>query len=177
MKRNIVLGMTALLLFSCGENAESTEKKEDNGEVQTEETQTAETETTNENDLIDEAEFDHSEFIGTEDYDPEKMKDWPSQTYRSDGYRPSAASEWIKVIYTPDNEFINTVLYWSTNNDTPIVMVLIESEFQDGEISGWTGKLKSTDGFFDYEFGIIEDRFNLIFDDEGRMQEFIAELE
>ena len=176
MKTKIILGAALFLLYACGEN--STVSSEDKAQTNTNEiTESQEgDEVTSDEDLaIDEADYDHSEFIGHQEYDPELMKDWPSHTYRSDGYRPSASSEWVKVIYTPDKEFINTVLYWNVNDETPIVMELIESEFIEDEISGWSGKLKSPDGFFDYEFGIMEDRFNLIFDDEGRMQEFFAE--
>lgn len=178
MKAKIILGAALFLLCACGEN--STVSSEDKAQTNTNEiTESQEgDEVTSDEDLaIDETDYDHSEFIGHQEYDPEKMKDWPSHTYRSDGYRPSASSEWVKVIYTPDKEFINTVLYWNVNDETPIVMELIESEFIEDEISGWSGKLKSPDGFFDYEFGIMEDRFNLIFDDEGRMQTFYAELE
>jgi hypothetical protein len=178
MKTTVILGAAFFLLCACGEN--STYSSEDNGQTKTNETtenQEGDETTSGEDLAMNEADFDHSEFIGHQKYDPQKMKDWPARTYRSDGYRPSAASEWIKVIYTPDNEFINTVLYWNVNDETPIVMKLIESEFIEGEISGWSGKVKSPDGFFDYEFGIIEDQFNLIFDDEGRMQTFYQELE
>lgn len=164
MKRKIILGLIAMMLFSCGENQVKTKDKEQQDDKK-------------QVDQIINKEVDHSEFIGNESYDQEKMKNWPSQTYRSDGYRPSATSEWIQVIYTPDKAFINTILYWNTNDDTPIEMELIESKFEEGEISGWTGVVKSTDDFFEYGFGIIEDRFNLIFDDEGRMQEFLLELE
>lgn len=184
MKRNIIIGLTVFLFFSCGGNTES--KTEENGtenQIETKDNESSE-QTDESGELVEEAkvmteesEAEHSEFIGHENYDPEKMKDWPSHTYRSDGYRPSVTSEWIKVIYTPDNELINTVLYWSTNDDTPMEMEIIDSEFQEGEISGWTGTLKTTDGFFEYGFGIIEDRFNLIYDDEGRMQEFFLEME
>lgn len=178
MKTKIILGAALFLLYACGEN--STTSSEDQAQPdpsEKTEAQNAEALSSEEDLVIDEADYDHSEFIGHQEYDPELMKDWPSHTYRSDGYRPSAASEWIKVIYTPDRAFINTVLYWNVNNETPIEMKLIESEFIEDEISGWSGKLKSTDGFFDYEFGIMEDQFNLIFDDEGRMQTFYQELD
>ena len=178
MKTKIILGAALFLLYACGEN--STVSSEDKAQTNTNEiTESQEgDEVTSDEDLaIDEADYDHSEFIGHQEYDPELMKDWPSHTYRSDGYRPSASSEWVKVIYTPDKEFINTVLYWNVNDETPIEMELIESEFIEDEISGWSGKLKSPDGFFDYEFGIMEDQFNLIFDDEGRMQTFYQELD
>ena len=177
METKIILGAALFLLSACGEN--STASSEDIAQTNTNETTEAQHSdvVTSDVDLkTDQVGYDHSEFIGHQEYDPEKMKDWPSLTYRSDGYRPSAASEWVKVIYTPDKEFINTVLYWNVNDETPIEMELIEGEFINDEISGWSGKLKSPDGFFDYEFGIIEDRFNLIFDDEGRMQTFYAEL-
>jgi hypothetical protein len=163
MKHKIILGTMLFFVAACGENLENNTSETDiNANTQ---------------ELIDESELDHPTLLGHHEYDPEKMKDWPARTYRSDGYRPSAASEWIKVIYTQDGEFINTVLYWNVNNETPIVMELIESELIDDEITGWSGKVKSPDGFFDYEFGIIEDQFNLIFDDEGRMQTFYQELE
>jgi hypothetical protein len=169
MKQKIILGATLFFLYACGGSTEE--------QVSQANTETSTEVASEESGAVNEADYDHPEILGHEEYDPEKMKDWPARTYRSDGYRPSAASEWIKVIYTPDNEFINTVLYWNINDETPIVMELIESEFIEDEISGWSGKLKSPDGFFDYEFGIIEDRFNLIFDDEGRMQTFYQELE
>ncbi|MCC5923061.1 MAG: hypothetical protein JJT77_04675 [Crocinitomicaceae bacterium] len=151
-KRNLIYGLMLTLLTACGERLDETP-------ITIQET--------NEN--------SSEEPVGQ--IDLEAMKDWPSQTYRSDGYRPSAASEWIKVIYTPDGKLINTILYWNVNDETPIEMKLIESEFIEGEISGWSGKLKSPDGFFDYEFGVIADQFNLVFDDEGRMQEFYQELD
>ena len=166
MKTKIILGAALLSLYSCGENQKP--QVEEN---------TEDTELFDENQDVNEADYDHSEFIGHQEYDPELMKAWPSQTYRSDGYRPSASSEWIKVIYTPDRAFINTVLYWNVNNETPIEMKLMESEFIADEINGWSGVVKSPDGFFEYEFGIISDQFNLIFDDEGRMQTFYQELD
>lgn len=150
MKQTIIVGLTTLLLLGCGSNQE--ELPISNEEV--------------------------NEKVGEELenlFDLEKMKEWPTQTYRSDGYRPSVASEWIKVVYSPDQTTINLILYWSSNNETPIELELIESKFENGEDTGWAGIVKSTDGFFEYGFGIVEDRFNLIFDDEGRMQEFIAE--
>lgn len=171
MKHKLMLGTVFFILFSCGEKSStSTELIEENQEMLDEDSLKHIEE-------FNESDYDHSEFLGHQDYDSEIMKDWPAQTYRSDGYRPSAASEWIKVIYTPDREFINTVLYWNVNNETPIEMKLIESQFEEGEISGWSGVLKSPDGFFEHGFGIIEDRFNLVFDDDGRMQTFYQELD
>lgn len=178
MKRNIiVLGLISLVMFSCGEKKE--EKKENKETTESaaseEEEMDDETGMMDESEIMDESAFDHSEHIGGTDYDAEKMKDWPSQIYRCDGYRPSMASEWIKVIYTPDNDFINTILYWNVNDETPIVLDLIESEYEEGEISGWTGVVKSPDGKEEWGFGMIEDRFNLTYGEEGPFQEFYAE--
>jgi len=101
--------------------------------------------------------------------------DYVTFTFRSDGFRPGLASEWIEVILVPDDNIIHSISYWSTANDDKIAITVIEQEFFIDEISGFGGKIRFRTGDI-YEFGMIEDRFNLL-DDYGLFQEYFLELD
>lgn len=101
--------------------------------------------------------------------------DYLTLTFRSDGFRPGLASEWIEVTLNPEENIIHSISYWSTANDDKIAIIVIEQEFFVDEISGYTGKIRFRTGDM-YEFGMIEDRFNLL-DDYGLFQEYFLELD
>lgn len=170
--RSAALVLVTFLLFSCGgEENYNRDSAADNPEV----SDSAQEWETSVEELYGESEFDHSEYIGIMQYDEEMMREWPHVTYRSDGFRPGMASEWIRVIYTPDREFIAAVLYWNMADEEPLAAELVGTEWIEDEISGWTGRLRFSSETPLYGFGIIEDRFTLLDEETDLFQEFFLE--
>ncbi len=94
--------------------------------------------------------------------------------YRSDGFYPGMASEWLEVTYNADFRLLQ-IDYWNTADETKQTLSILEQSFETGEISGYVGKL-AFPGQAPIAFGSIEDRFNLIHDGD-RFQEFELEEE
>jgi len=95
-------------------------------------------------------------------------------TFRSDGVRPGLTSEWIELVVDVEENKIINMHYWSTANDSKSAVLVIEQDYFMDEISGFVGKIRFSSEDV-YEFGLIEDRFNLL-DDYGLFQEFFLEL-
>ena len=172
--RPAALLLVTLLLFSCtGEENRNRDSAADIPEV----SDFAQEWDTSVEELYEESEFGHSEYIGIMQYDEKLMNEWPHVTYRSDGFRPGMASEWIRVIYTPDREFIAAVLYWNVADEEPLAADLVGTEWIENEISGWTGTLRFSTEDPLYGFGIIEDRFTLLDEETDLFQEFFLEVE
>ena len=91
--------------------------------------------------------------------------------YRSDGFHPGVASEWVQVAYNDERDQIIGIWYWSTADETKIPLKIIKVEFATGELGGVTGELSFTGDDEKIGFGMIEERFNFSFADE-RFQEF-----
>ncbi|TVQ65304.1 MAG: hypothetical protein EA360_10135 [Balneolaceae bacterium] len=172
MKTVTILLLPFFILISC---AGETEPRQENIEQLPEVAGTLPERGSTFEEQFSESDYDHSEYIGIMEYDAEKMAEWPSVAYRSDGFRPGIASEWIRVIYTPDREFIAAILYWNVPDEEPLAADLIETQWEEGEISGWTGTLGFSDDSHRYGFGIIEDRFTLLDEETGLFQEFFLE--
>ncbi|MCC5945309.1 MAG: hypothetical protein JJT94_10260 [Bernardetiaceae bacterium] len=95
-------------------------------------------------------------------------------TYRSDGFRPGVASEWVAIKSDPEAFKIIEILYWSTADEDKIPLKIVKQEFSEGEISGYTGEVMFPNDTETVGFGIIEDRFNLSYS-EDMFQEFLYE--
>ncbi|MBC6995995.1 hypothetical protein QWY85_00785 [Neolewinella lacunae] len=95
--------------------------------------------------------------------------------YRSDGFYPGIASEWLEVTYDSETPTILSVVYWSSDDETRQEMEILEQSFSAGEISGYSGQL-AFPGQDPIGFGSIEDRFNFVHDGD-RFQEFELEEE
>ncbi len=104
----------------------------------------------------------------------EQTSESVTMTYRSDGFRPGLASEWISVKHAEvgGTQKIIEILYWSTADEKKIKAEIVSQKFVDGEISGYTGELRFPDDTEATGFGIIEDRFNL---GDENSQEFTQE--
>lgn len=82
-------------------------------------------------------------------------------TYRSDGYRPGIASEWISVKTGANDQNILEIAYWNSNDENKTIFEIVSQKFVDGEISGYSGELRFPGDTEATGFGIIEDRFNM----------------
>jgi hypothetical protein len=94
--------------------------------------------------------------------------------FRSDGFYPGIASEWIQVVVDPSNQKITSAVYWNTSDDIMQDIKLLNYDYIDDEISGYSGRLNLLGS--EVGFGMFEDRFNLVHDDE-RFQEFFLEID
>ncbi|AFM05948.1 hypothetical protein Fleli_3632 [Bernardetia litoralis DSM 6794] len=94
--------------------------------------------------------------------------------YRSDGFRPNMASEWVQVRTNADMDKILEVLYWNVQDENKIKLEIVSQEYSEGEISGYTGEVRFPNDETTTDFGMIEDRFNLTPKGE-KMQEFFYE--
>ncbi len=109
----------------------------------------------------------------------EKEVDYSNQetyvnVYRSDGFRPNMASEWVQVRTNSDMNKILEVLYWNVQDENKMKLEIVSQEFSSGEISGYTGEVRFPNEKETVGFGMIEDRFNLTPKGE-KMQEFFYE--
>ena len=96
--------------------------------------------------------------------------------YRSDGYRPNMVSEWIEVKVDQESHQLLEIWYWNVQNEEKVKLTIVDQEYVDDEISGYSGTLQFPDSSEKIGFGIIEDRFNLTWT-ENDLQEFIFESE
>jgi hypothetical protein len=94
--------------------------------------------------------------------------------FRSDGFYPGITSEWIQVVVDPENKKITSAFYWNTSDDRMQDIKLLDYQYIDDEISGYSGRLNLLGS--EFGFGMYEDRFNLVHDDE-RFQEFFLEID
>ncbi len=94
--------------------------------------------------------------------------------FRSDGYRPGVASEWIQVAFNPDGQKILVIWHWDTNNDTPKELKIISQNNVEGEISAVTGKILYGSDTDTASFSIVENTFSLRISDD-QTQEFDQE--
>jgi hypothetical protein len=91
--------------------------------------------------------------------------------YRCDGFHPGVVSEWLQVAFSKDSNKIEGVWYWTAQDETPIQLNILEQEFTDGEISGYTATVNFPNSPEKIGLGLIEDKANLSFAD-GQFQEF-----
>lgn len=112
---------------------------------------------------------------GTESSTSAEPQDVLTVRYRSDGFYPGIASEWLEVTYDSEAPTVLSVVYWSSDDETKQQMEILEQSFSAGEISGYSGKL-AFPGQDPIGFGSIEDRFNLVHPGD-RFQEFELEEE
>ena len=96
--------------------------------------------------------------------------------YRSDGFRPGLASEWISVksVEVGDTQKITEMWYWSTADEKKIPGKIVSQKFTSGEmISGYTGEVLFQEGGTPDGFSIMEDILSFGSNDNG--QEFTQE--
>lgn len=92
--------------------------------------------------------------------------------YRSDGFRPGVASEFIQVAYNDDFDRIVGIWYWNNRDQNKIRLEIVNQEVITGdEISGAAGDLRFPGDSEVYGFGIVEGIFALT-DSNDRRQEF-----
>lgn len=96
--------------------------------------------------------------------------------YRSDGFYPGIASEYVEVHLDPENHKVVELLYWNVSDEQRQPLAIVTQTYEAGEISGYTGTLRFPDETEAIPFGIIEDRFTLTHAGE-RFQEFFYEEE
>lgn len=94
--------------------------------------------------------------------------------FRSDGFRPGIASEWIELDLDILNAEILRISYYSTEDEKPLEISIQSQTFYDDEIYGIVGTLLFPDDVSTIGFGLIEDRFILDYD-EFLTQEFYWE--
>lgn len=94
--------------------------------------------------------------------------------YRSDGFRPGVASEWIQVAYPEGGKKVLAIWHWDTNDEKPHELKIISQEYMDGEITAITGKLIYGADTDTASFAIVENRFTLMTGDADG-QEFEQE--
>lgn len=95
--------------------------------------------------------------------------------YRSDGFYPGIASEWIAITTDSESAAIIKAEYWNTDDDAKVPLRIIEQTYHDEGMPGYDGTL-AFPGQDPIGFGIVEDLFNLTHDDD-RFQQFIYEYE
>ncbi|GAB4402637.1 MAG: hypothetical protein OHK0053_26700 [Microscillaceae bacterium] len=137
--------------------------------------QSKSTETSNPSDSTKEtASASEQEGSESEEKSPEVKEDASASVgliYRSDGFRPGVASEWVQVDTDPEKNVIRGIWYWSTADENPIRLKIIKQEFSGGEISGYTADVSFPDSPEVIKLGIVEDKVNLTWSDE-QFQEF-----
>lgn len=99
-------------------------------------------------------------------------KEFSALVFRSDGFYPGIVSEWLEVVIDHEGNLIEKVYYWNNSDEEKQVLKIIGQEFFDDEISGYSGSLDLLGQIV--EFGMYEDRFNLVHD-EYSFQEFFLE--
>lgn len=169
MKKRILIFAFGLLIStsscstsSCSNSSTTTEQTQDSVATETiqEETPKVETEVKEEKTEVTEVDYSNQEtFVNV---------------YRSDGFRPNMASEWVQVRTNSDMSKILEILYWNVQDENKIKLEIVSQEYSDGEISGYTGEVRFPNESETVGFGIIEDRFNLTPEGE-KMQEFFYE--
>jgi PBP1b-binding outer membrane lipoprotein LpoB len=84
-------------------------------------------------------------------------------TYRSDGFRPGVASEWVSVksVQVGDTQKITEMFYWSTADEKKMAFEIVSQKFTDGEISGYSGEVRFPGDKTTTKFSIMEDHFDL----------------
>ncbi|GEM_PF-6571524 len=97
-----------------------------------------------------------------------------NQLFRSDGFRAGISSEWIEAEINSELNYILNIEYWNTNDEKPLQFEIISQEYFNDEIAGYSGTLKIPGDDSIFEFGLIEERFNLLYND-GLFQEFYFE--
>lgn len=84
-------------------------------------------------------------------------------TYRSDGFRPNLASEWVSVksVTAGDTQKITEMWYWSSADEKKMAFEIVSQKFTDGEISGYSGEVRFPGDKTTTKFSIMEDHFDL----------------
>ncbi len=107
-----------------------------------------------------------------EDKEEAKKSDKPrGSIYRADGLRPGVASEWLQVAFSKDQNKIEGVWYWTTDDENKISLKILEQEFTEGEISGFTATVLFPGSPEKIGLGLIEGKANLSYAD-GKFEEF-----
>ncbi len=159
MKKHILIFAFGLLvsISSCSTSSKTTEPKQTQDSVATE---TIQEETPKVKTEVTETDYSNQEtFVNV---------------YRSDGFRPNMASEWVQIRTNSDMSKILEVLYWNVEDENKIKLEIVSQEYSEGEISGYTGEVRFPNDSETVGFGMIEDRFNLTPKGE-KMQEFTYE--
>lgn len=99
-------------------------------------------------------------------------KEFSTLVFRSDGFYPGIVSEWLEVVIDHEGNLIEKLYYWNTSDEEKQELNIIGQEFFDDEISGYSGSLDLLGQIV--EFGMYEDRLNLVHD-EYNFQEFFLE--
>jgi hypothetical protein len=104
----------------------------------------------------------------------EKIGEAQTIIYRSDGFRPGLASEWVSVksAEVGGTQKILEIFYWSTADEKKIAFEIVSQKFTDGEISGYSGEVRFPSDESTTKFSIMEDHFDLGSDNS---QEFTQE--
>lgn len=154
-----LLFSTIFLLFACGNSTEASSASSD----------TASTEAT-------EVAAQASEpAASSEEANDEDESETFTATYRSDGFYPGIASEWVAVTTDSETAAITKIEYWNTDDETKVSLRIIQQTYHDEGMPGYDGTL----AFPDQDpigFGIVEDMFNLTHEGD-RFQQFIYEYE
>ncbi len=94
--------------------------------------------------------------------------------YRCDGCSGGITSEYFQIEYNKDFDKVLNIWYWNTSDTKPMIVKIVEQEFVQGEISGFTMTINFPGSNDKYYLGLIEDHANLS-DDNGMFKEYILE--
>jgi len=94
--------------------------------------------------------------------------------YRCDGCSGGITSEYFQIELNKDYDKVVNIWYWNTTNAQPMIVKIVEQNYVEGEISGFTLTINFAGSKDKYYLGLIEDQANLS-DDNGMFKEYRIE--
>lgn len=87
---------------------------------------------------------------------------------------PGNKAEFLQIGLGESMQHIIAIFYWTDQFDDPVRLIILEQNYEEGEISGITAKIAWPENAIQAELGIIENRANLLYAD-GLFHEFWIE--